>query len=392
MKTFINYFAVELKMAKIVEGKPPQAGDTSDLGEDNNQGDEKKKIIILKQYYPVEQEFTVSNGTIFGRSNELGWFVDRERPQILDTLDTLVTVVNDGGEEDRQVSRIHVGFYSEIVDGEEQFFVEDLNSYNGTFLKRAKKRKPIRVSKEVLSKEDRINIANVLSLHVDHIGSADKYHQALLVGWDPNDGTKNKDNLDSLVQQLNKRGFKDNVKVLNNSNASKENIFDRFSQLDYTSSSTSHFIFYFAGEENDQGLCLANGETISPFELYKGLKNIRGRKAVILDVGKRESAFMKPENLSFVPHNTLVLISRNENNPSDTQQYFSGNNGYQLTEALTEYLRDNKEEFNLREIRQHLHSVGLGKDTFDSFYQEPYVSGACFTIISAQSQSFIPDQ
>jgi hypothetical protein len=368
----------------------------------------RKKILVLRQYEPVKQTFVISESTQIGRGISPEWAVKgREIPERFKDLDILITTLHSS-----QISRNHTGIFrgDDNNEDEETFYITDLNSLNGTYLNGERLRKE---QEKALSIGDRIELSKDLELKITDIRNANQNHHALLVGNEGFNLVGVEPDLKKLAEQLNRRGFAGNIRTLlskkfqSNSGkyiATKQNILDHLDEAAYLTTNKSHFIFHYSGHGDQYGLCLGD-EKITPSELYLKLKNIRGKKAIILDCCHAGTFMMQPSNLEemaeggtflnkknkiLIPQDTLVMAACTyaEKAYEAPQATIAGGQYMgKFTATLVKYLDKHKESFDLANLEKEFESA-LAGSPFYIHHQKPVFNGPSYTMVTAHTNIF----
>ena len=237
---------------------------------------------------------------------------------------------------------------------------------------------------------DAICLADTLELEYLRTVSTDNNHYAFVVG-DPGSNLKGVErDLDEICNQLNKRGFSQgNIARMygkGHEKITKQSVLGQLEQLAYLATVDSYVIFYFSGHGSSEGLRVGK-ETISPFEIYEKIANIRGKKAIILD-SCHAGIFLTYMNGMLVPGDTLVLAASSGNGHAYEgldNRIAGGEYMGKFTAALVGYLSDNRHRLNLKELGEHLKKE-FEDAPFKVRYQEPQVEGQNYTLLSVHTQ------
>ncbi len=334
-----------------------------------------KNVLVLKQEKPYEQIYHIAGPTHLGRSSSLEWRIaDREMPDEFKDLEVLIHIVGTD-----TVSRNHAG----ILPSEDgSFYLIDLNSSNGTFLNNKRVH-----GRERLNVGDMVSIASTLDLIVMGIIPSDQNHHALFVGHEGGNLQGVRQDLYQLGKRLEERGFAGNIKELFNEDANRKNVLEYLEQVAHLTTPESHFIFYYSGHGNHDGVQLGI-DKISPNDLYSRLRNIRGKKAIILD-NCRAGVFINYENKEKMPPNTLVLAGSSETKPAYEGPDFTIAGGEYMgkfTAALIKYLDENRGRLNLKDFKEKLNQNLSGSLISIYHKQEADVVGIDYTMLTAHSR------
>lgn len=332
-----------------------------------------RDVLVLQQRNPLTKEYRISGPTQLGRHGGLNWAVsDRPIPEEFDQLELAIEIMDSIA-----VSRNHAG----IIPVNGGYGVIDLNSMNGTYVN-GKNINPSQNDPKLvpLNIGDIVSLAHDLELYVMPNRDPQKNHHALFVGYDCEHTPEVMRNLDSLAEQLDRRGFAGNIKCLYNQNATVKNVLEQLEEAAYLATTDSHFIFYYSGRgAKGRGIRMDSG-VVSPSDLYMRIENIRGKKAVILDCDHADM-FTK----GMIPGNTLVLAAggkgANAGSVAASQQMDD------FTSVLVRYLDQAKGKIHLKEIGEHMRRNNL---PFTIHCPIPTIIGGNvnYTILSSYTQSF----
>ena len=178
------------------------------------------------------------------------------------------------------------------------------------------------------------------------------------------------------------RGFGGNTKLLLNDQATKENVYSSLNEISQNSVPDSHFLFYFHGHGGAHGIYLGNNDRkiINPDELYKKMRNIRGKKSIIIDCCNA-GYFLNEKYVKKIPENTLVIASCGENlQARETYNPFESRFTGKFISSLIKFLEKNNGKINLADLKIHLNER-LSAQTL-LHYQEPNLFGGPFTILA----------
>jgi len=274
---------------------------------------DKENILVLEQTGDVKQTFHLEGATQLGRlwSADMWAVENRKVPEIFEKEvknGTAISFIDDG-----QVSRNHAGIFLD----KNGYHLCDLNSKNGTYLNGEKIEGN---GKPLLWENDVIRIGRVCLVVKGTKNQADNY--ALLVGHDGGNLRGVSNDLEELTRALKQRGYGSRLGInrLYNGEATKKNVLESLDELSCLTIPESHSLFYYSGHGDKNGLCLG-GRHISPRRLNKKLKNMRGKKAVILDCCNA-SIFIN----RYVPPETLVFAASSKD--GNAYEGINGRYGY----------------------------------------------------------------
>lgn len=314
--------------------------------------------------------------------------VDRFLPPHLrgSTVDSIVTF----GPGTDATSRNHALIYP---DGD-RFMLTDLGATNGTFYSfMDETRRLFRGSTYLLRNYDIVHLGNPhggIRFQIEYtsapappsvpLNSAPVHptpkptipNYALLVGSQGNlRGVEN--DIAAMKQTLEtRRGFQGNIETLLGERANFNTVVHRLERLERAATPESTVVFYYTGHGLAQSgeLDLHGSAKISPFELYLFLKDIRGKKVVIIDACN--SGHFADE--SILPPETLVLASTRRS--AYEGDIGSGRRMGYFTHALTELIDSSRSRLNLKDLQRRLWTDAK----IVQKRQEPQVAGATIYI------------
>ncbi|MBN1386099.1 caspase family protein [Candidatus Woesearchaeota archaeon] len=347
---------------------------------------DKNKILVLVQRVPRLQHFMISGATHLGRSSEIAWKVpERQMPDEFGQLELGIKICG------TSISRNHAG----IIRRDDDYLLMDLNSRNGTEVIREWDtgfgRKDINPGRNdpvplKLERGDTIILGKDFQVSVDDIIEEAGNNHALLVGADGGNLRGVKNDLDNLAYHLARRGYAGNITRLYNGQATKPNVKAALEKAAYTSTSGSHFLFFYSGHGGERGLHLGCFRNLKPAELYQSLSNIRGKKAAVLDCC-HSGIFVHGINKLLIPDNTLVLAAcAADKRAYEGRSPIMAGSPYmgRFTEALVHYLHENRGNINLQDFKAELERK-MSNTVFKVHYQEPRAAGTSFSIVEAHT-------
>ena len=330
-------------------------------------------VLLLKiSGLGLEGKIAISNSVQMGRSTQERWHrwavQDREQPPEFAGLEAFLPI--DG----MNVSRNHAA----ITQREGEYFLVDLNSLNGTYLNGQDVNPHRRNPQPFLLRE-----GDCISLNGEKINLDVKFTQfmnyALLVAGSGDHPTSPDNNIELIGQELTKRGYV--VQTLTGEQATKQAVRDSIRELSNLTVPESHFFFSYYGHGNTLGIKL-NGQIMNPRELYKELQKVRAQTAVIIEAC-HSGIFVNAENADRIPEGVLVLTASAADRGAVETRLLQDEPEYvgRFTKALVEYLRTNREEFNLKEFYRSMHD----NTHHTLLLQEPGMHGTTYTIPRATS-------
>lgn len=312
---------------------------------------------------PDGRTYVVEGYTQIGRSPELGKWVyeDRPKPDDFERINMLIVLESTG------VSRSHAG----IFPSENGFYLVDFKSMNGTYLNG----EPVRRYVDI-SEGDTIGFGlGGPTLRIDKtFDTVENY--ALLVGHTGGNLRGVRKDLDELGDRLSRRNFQ---VVRRMYDPKKIEVLQALDEVARSTTSDSHFLFHYSGHGSGRGLSLDS--TVTPSELYTNIRNIRGKKAIILD-NCRAGVFVNDENRNLIPPQSLVLAGSSERGKAYERREAIAGGEYmgRFTAALVEFLDSKDRRFNLRDFEAVMRNT-FGDPPFSMYYQEPNIAGSqCFTV------------
>jgi len=318
--------------------------------------------------------YVVSGPTHIGRADDIDWKTNRAIPEIFKDLETHLQF------KDAIVSRNHAGI---IPVHEGQYSIIDLGSANGTYLNC--KRLPSNVL-SVLEEGSQIGIGSYrLFVGERKVSAPESLVQneniALLVGnpgWNLR-GVEN--DLERIGKLLKERGYRGGIRQVCGSDATKQRVTHELEEIARIAPQGSHFFFQYSGHGDTSGLALANG-SFSPGELYGLLRQIRAKKAVILDCC-HAGIFRQSGEGQFcdVSPNTLLLTAAAENRLAYEGPVSNGERMGYFTAELAKYLESHPERLNLYTFKDFI-AQRLPDYHIKLSEQRPDVTGAAYTVCS----------
>lgn len=248
-------------------------------------------------------EIIIDRSTHLGRVPYPTHQSPRDLPDVFKQAKVAV-VIEEG---DALVSRNH----ALVMAAGSLFFIHDLNSLNGTYLNGER---IARGGARLLSDGDRISLSDKTNLVFTT--SAEVQNSALLVGCPapapgildrlvrregvrPRRSVRN--DLRAMAEALGKREhFDNNIAQLYDRGATREAVINALRFSASLASEDSVSVIYFTAHGSRRGIMLSDG-VLGPAELYSALKDIRGKKVVLLDCC-HASIFLKN-----VPPGTLLI-------------------------------------------------------------------------------------
>jgi len=337
-----------------------------------------KKILVISDKGPNKRRFFLSEPTHLGRYDHVEWAVrNRQIPMVFKDLKVAIEIYHD-----IFISRNHAGI---LPSKNGSFFVVDLNSRNGIYLNGA--RVPSETSgrpRVTLSKGDVIALSSYTSFSVENVGESVDGHIALLVGNEGGNLRGVHADLEELTRKLSTRGFAGNIHQLYNSGATCSAILGRLDEIAYSSVPDSHFFFHYSGHGNEKGLCAGEKE-LTPDDLFSRLRNIRGKKAVVLDCCH---AGIFIDNPLLIPEHTLLLLASSREGPAYEKKTERAGGAFmgRFTAALVKYLDAHREEIDLQAFGEIL-KTAFNDQVDVKIYQPqaPSIHGDRFTVFSSYS-------
>ncbi|MBI2102905.1 caspase family protein [Candidatus Woesearchaeota archaeon] len=336
---------------------------------------------------------TISRPTLLGRSLpdrdgkiKLTSAVDHYLPP--DLRGTAVDSIFTFGPGTEATSRHHALIYPVG----ERFMLTDLGATNGTFYSfMDDRRRLFRGSTYLLRDNDIIHLGNPhggIRFRIEYVSSPPppkpeslpSFHQrldqlayeatqnyALLVGSQGN--LKGVENDTAAVKRTleSRRGFSGNIETLLGERANFNTVVHKLEQLEHRATPQSLTVFYYSGHGMEDGgdLDLHGVAKISPRELYLFLRDIPGRKVVIIDACN-SSHFADKE---IITPQTLVLAASREN--AYEGDVGDGRRMGYFTRALLRLIDSSQTRLNLKELQEQLGAdVKLARKG-----QEPQVVG-----------------
>src|SRR3989338_2651222 len=322
------------------------------------------KILILHQK-GSNRNIAVSSSLQVGRLNpdhRHSWAVpEREQPPEFAGLEAFLYLSGDG-----QISRNHLG----IARDNEDYYVLDLNSLNGTYLNgvniNPEKRNP---QPKLLHQGDTIRLPGAVDLEVK---LTEFMNYALLIAADSDNPLAAQNDAEQLAQELIQRKYA--VHLLEGTNATKQAVRDKLDEISCLTVPESKFFLYFHGHGSCDGLKLGE-QTLNPRELYKKLKNIRAPTAVVLEAC-HAGIFVEEENKDKIPEGVLVLTASNSDNFARESNSQPANYGGRFTRALISYIKEHQEQFNLKDFYRSLSEEN--RNQAKVLLQEPVMEGQTY--------------
>ncbi|MBI4981366.1 FHA domain-containing protein [Candidatus Woesearchaeota archaeon] len=257
-----------------------------------------------------------------------------------------------------------------LVPEREKYYLADLNSLNGTYVKgkKIKEKTPLEEG-DVFSLGSAHNSLGV-QLSVHYLPALPT-NAALLVGYSggslrgvPTDMGEMKKFLES------RRGFTGNVALLLEGFSTSENLFSSLEQYKRALTEESLLVFYFAGHGDPWNGLQLQGGYLSPQMLYAHLDNIRGNKVVIID-SCHAGTFLEKQ---FLPENTLVFAATHAEKVAYEGYHGTLANPASMghfTRALLKVLEGHPQRIDLKRLRTE-----VGKNfRLARHGQEPEVKG-----------------
>ncbi len=300
-----------------------------------------------------------SGPTHFGRFGRVSWAVtNREKNPLFDSLEACVQIL------DRKVSRNHAGIYREGED----FVLIDFNSHNGTSLNGELIDTPHEGVK--LRHGDIIEFAGGKVTYT--VGIRESQNYALLVGGGEDHLGALENGMGRLETSLKQRGYLVERMI----DPTKQIIRNAFDRVKHYTTPDSHFIFSFQGHGGPNGIHL-NGQILNPRELYGKIRQIRGKKSVLIDACNA-GLYVNDHNKSKIPERTLVLTSSGQNVQAGETAILDGHCS-RFAIALSDYLDANPNSFDLRDFYHDcIQSETLGHTNLR--LQDPMMEGASYTV------------
>ncbi len=246
----------------------------------------------------------------FGRGEELKDYQARETPGAFRDAAFAVQFFhpNANGKGDT-VSRNHFLMYPPGVQGGlgDGFGIRDLNSLNGTYLNGGRLEPGELVS---VSGDDVVSMVKPgdVDFRFERVSDAVNDHHALMVahpGWNLRGVTGDAKDLKGEIE---KRGFRDNIRMLLKRDATTEKILAMLEHIRLQVTRNSTFVFHFSGHGSRQGeICVEPGSGRGRLEaqkVYNLLEQFRGKVLLILD-GCYTDMFVvdnMPDNVAVVGH------------------------------------------------------------------------------------------
>jgi hypothetical protein len=319
-----------------------------------------EKAILRLLIEETKQPINISRSAQIGRASSLTWAVDgREMPDEFCDLEIAISLLKHRGSS--TTSRNHFAILS---DKDDNFYIMDLRSINGTYLN-GNEIPP--AQRYILSHGDKIRAGGV-NINVEGKITGENRNRAILIGSDLEGRHGSKKSLDDLEVELSRRGFKDNIIRFVDGEDTKSQLRGYLQSLTPLTTEDSRILVYYAGV-GQEGICLG-GEEVVANDIYPLLMNLRGKKAVLLDC-KDAKDFLGYERPL---ENMLVIGSQPQDDPeSCIEGAFIG----QLTQNLIYYLQNTPGKLNLKVLKDHLKDICdekdygfvdnlalIGKDTF----------------------------
>ena len=318
---------------------------------------------------PDGQKFALSGPTQIGRAfpdQKDEWAVpEREKPGIFDNLEAFIRTPQGNN----LVSRNHAGIY--LQDGD--YYIVDLNSKYGTFVNDEN------INPDQSDPQPR-KLHSGDHIHVAYEGYTvdldDVKNYALLVGAGEDHPGAMENDISALERQLRKRGYI--VQTLMPGELTKKSLKDKLEEIKALTTPESHFLLSFNAHGNTHGMKIGS-QILNPEELYKKMKQIRGKKAIIIEACNA-GLFVHKKYRPKIPEGTLVLTACGQggqafetmvNEPGETAQYMA-----RLHQSLVDYLQHHPKEFDLRDFYNNLSESGYA----NLILQGPLMVGDCFTV------------
>ena len=295
--------------------------------------------LVLTQL-TIPKKFVISGHTQLGRTDRIMkhiWAVpERPRPKLFQDLEALIHI-----EGDISVSRNHAGIYQE----NERFYILDMNSRNGTFVndENINPRRNDPQAREIYD-GDVIQVSSTGPKFGLRYGESDDHALLVAAGEDHPGAMINGIRL--LEKHLRRRGYI--CHTLIGAEATKRALRAKLEKIKYLTVPGSNFFMAYHGHGGPHGIGLMD-QIMNPRELYKKIRQIRGRKALILDTCNA-GLFVDEANRLKIPADTLVLASSAPNmNAGET---LVATEGYmpRFTHALVSYLECHPEKFDLKKF------------------------------------------
>lgn len=340
------------------------------------------RVIKLRQIGTDDDTLSIAQSALFGREPDPAGIAEGVLPPELSDLERAVIINGLSPERQTQVSRNHCVVYRDAAGA---FYLVDVGSTNGTRIgtARLKPSEP-----HALRYQDQFHLGEAIGFQVADILDVQAPNYALLVGGKYLPGVEN--GIALMSQELSSRGFEGNISTLLDDDATPQNIVAHLHGLRTKLTADSHFIFYYHGhgfrfqktpnEPAEGALCLANGY-VTPKGLYTSLRELPGKKAVILDCC---FAGLFREYNDIPPH-TYVAAGSQEDAPGYSARTIFVDGDYigTFTKHLLRYFQAHPGEFNLVDVEEELATV-IPASRRNRHFQEPTFGGTTtsFTIVA----------
>ncbi len=305
------------------------------------------------------KKFVLSGPTQIGRyseSHKRDWAVaEREKPEIFKDLEAIITI------DDRFVSRNHAAIYKE----DNRFYLLDLNSMNGS-----------EVNGGEINTSHELTDGDIISFPAGNnfkVGFSVSDDFALIVSAGEDHPGAMENSLSALAREVRCRGYI--PYSLKGIEATKQAVRDKIDEIKHLSVPESHILLYFHGHGGSNGIHLG-GQILNPRELYQKIKQVRGKKAVIIDCCKA-GVFVDENNREKIPEGTLVLAASSPERIAGETLMSGGEYIPRFSNALVQYLQSHRGEFNLKDFYNAVQNLTLGGNVA---LQEPLMAGESYTV------------
>ena len=232
----------------------------------------------------------------------------------------------------RVLSRNHAAIHPP-TEKNKPFAIKDLRSTNGTFVN-GRQLEPNQ--KTFLHDGDRIALYTGAAFNAEIVDSAKNPNFGLMVGYFKDRAEDCVvDSSNEFGDELEKRGFKDNLTKLFHEQATRKNIFKAIEAIKGKVLKDGLFVLHFGGHGGDKKLRLGE-ESLSARELFDALQGARGKILMILD-GCYTASFGEeelPPRSALVGHTGIAYAgAAGSIDPKDNQDRFY------TSRAITKALR-----------------------------------------------------